>query len=58
MSVVITVVNHQPPIGANMITTSGAGAATTVTTNPLWDVKTRLQVCLSASTIIAFYSLF
>ncbi|CAI0451283.1 unnamed protein product [Linum tenue] len=33
----------QLTVGRNMIVAAGAGAATAITTNPLWVVKTRLQ---------------
>ncbi|GMP83434.1 hypothetical protein CsSME_00037349 [Camellia sinensis var. sinensis] len=34
----------QLTFGANMIAASGAGAVTAIAANPLWVVKTRLQV--------------
>lgn len=35
--------NHHLSVGANVIAAAVAGAATTIATNPLWVVKTRLQ---------------
>lgn len=36
--------SNELSVGANMIAAAGAGAATTIATNPLWVVKTRFQV--------------
>ncbi|KAM0947618.1 putative mitochondrial carrier protein [Dioscorea sansibarensis] len=35
--------SNELSVGANMIAAAGAGAATTIATNPLWVVKTRFQ---------------
>jgi len=36
--------DNQLTFGENMLAAAGAGAATSIATNPLWVVKTRLQV--------------
>ena len=41
--------DHKLSVSANVMAASGAGAATTIATNPLWVVKTRLQVPFSST---------
>ncbi|CAA0809032.1 Nicotinamide adenine dinucleotide transporter 2-mitochondrial [Striga hermonthica] len=48
----------QLSIASNMIAAAGAGAATSITTNPLWVVKTRLQTQGMRQGVVPYKNIF
>ncbi|GER43871.1 mitochondrial carrier protein [Striga asiatica] len=48
----------QLTIASNMIAAAGAGAATSITTNPLWVVKTRLQTQGMRQGVVPYKNIF
>ncbi|WZZ47924.1 hypothetical protein YC2023_048031 [Brassica napus] len=50
--------DHKLSVSANVMAASGAGAATTIATNPLWVVKTRLQTQGMRAGVVPYKSVY